>query len=89
MPCTGSLTLAFTLGGPELLIIAGVIVLLFGGAKMSGLMKSLGSGAAQAKKIHDEVRSDIDGVRDTIKGEVDGLLDPRSPEGSAEKDEED
>ena len=42
--------LLFTMGGTEWLIIALVILLLFGGKKIPELMKGLGSGIKEFKK---------------------------------------
>lgn len=39
----------FGLGMPELLIVAGVFVLLFGGAKLPGLMRNLGRSVNEFK----------------------------------------
>ncbi len=45
------LPLAFGLGAPQdILIIAGVVVLLFGGSKIAGFGKSLGDGIKEFKK---------------------------------------
>ena len=38
------------LGGPEIMIIALVVVLLFGGAKLPQLMRGMGSGINEFKK---------------------------------------
>ena len=45
------LPLAFGLGAPQdILIIAGVVILLFGGSKIAGFGKSLGEGIKEFKK---------------------------------------
>jgi sec-independent protein translocase protein TatA len=41
-------------GGPELYVILGVVVLLFGGAKIPQLMRGLGQGVGELKKGLDE-----------------------------------
>jgi sec-independent protein translocase protein TatA len=41
-------------GGNEIWIIAGVVVLLFGGAKIPQLMRGLGQGVGELKKGLDE-----------------------------------
>lgn len=40
----------FGLGGPELLLIAAVLLLFFGGAKLPGLAKGLGQSIKEFKK---------------------------------------
>ncbi len=53
-------TLIFGLGGQEVLLIALVVLLLFGGAKIPELMKGLGKGVKSfkdgMKEIDDEVK---------------------------------
>ncbi|MDQ2687684.1 MAG: twin-arginine translocase TatA/TatE family subunit [Armatimonadota bacterium] len=47
--------LAFGFGNPvEIAIIAGVIILLFGGQKLAGLGKSMGEGIREFKKATQE-----------------------------------
>jgi len=48
--------LAFGLGGPyDILILAGVVVLLFGGSKLAGFGKSAGEAIKEFKKAtHDD-----------------------------------
>jgi len=54
--------LLFGLGGQEILLIALVVLLLFGGAKIPELMKGLGKGVKSFKEgmneIDDEVKKD-------------------------------
>jgi sec-independent protein translocase protein TatA len=50
----------FGLGGQEILIIALVVLLLFGGAKIPELMKGLGKGVKSFKDGMKEVDSDVD-----------------------------
>jgi len=45
-------------GGPELIIIVLVLVLLFGGRKIPELMKGLGQGMKEFKKARNEDNSD-------------------------------
>jgi sec-independent protein translocase protein TatA len=53
---------AFGLGGPyDIAIIAGVVLLLFGGSKLAGFGKSIGSGIKEFKSaIKDEEQSVAD-----------------------------
>lgn len=62
-----SLLIFQNLGAPEIIIIALVILLLFGGKKIPELMKGLGKG----------VRSFKDGMSDVEK-EIDKIDDPAS-----------
>ena len=52
--------LIFGLGGPEILLIALVVLLLFGGAKIPELMRGLGKGVKSfkdgMKDVDDEVK---------------------------------
>ncbi len=54
--------LLWSLGLPEILLIAVVVLLLFGGKKIPELMRGLGKGVSEFKKgvkdIEDEVKSD-------------------------------
>ncbi|MBO4463962.1 MAG: twin-arginine translocase TatA/TatE family subunit [Prevotella sp.] len=50
----------FGLGGQEILLIALVVLLLFGGAKIPELMKGLGKGVKSFKDGMKEVDSDAD-----------------------------
>lgn len=57
-------TLLFALGAPEIVLIALVVLLIFGGKKIPELMKGLGKGVSNFKKglkeVEDEVKLDID-----------------------------
>lgn len=55
--------LLFGLGGQELLLIALIVLLLFGGAKIPELMRGMGKGVKSFKegmKEVDEVKKDIE-----------------------------
>ena len=52
--------LLFTMGGTEWLIIALVILLLFGGKKIPELMKGLGKGISEFKKGKKEIEKDLE-----------------------------
>jgi len=56
--------LLFGVGTPEILLIALVVLLLFGGKKIPELMKGLGKGVNSFKKgLHDideDIKTDID-----------------------------
>ena len=59
----------FGLGLSEVLVIALVILLLFGGKKIPELMKGLGKGVKSFK-------DGVNGIEDDLKGEADDKLDP-------------
>jgi len=56
--------LLFSLGAPEIVLIALVVLLLFGGKKIPELMKGLGKGVSSFKKgmkdMDDEIKKDIE-----------------------------
>ncbi len=58
-----------TLGGQEIIVIALVILLLFGGKKIPELMRGLGKGVSQFKKgmkdIEDEINADPEKIDET------------------------
>ncbi len=59
--------LLFALGAPEIIVIAIVILLLFGGKKIPELMKGIGKGVRGFKT---EIKDPIDETKDEIKNIV-------------------
>lgn len=61
----------FGLGGPELIIVALVVLLMFGGKKLPELMKGLGSGIREFNSakanIQGEIKESMKEVEDTPK----------------------
>ena len=55
-----------TLGGQEIIIIALVILLLFGGKKIPELMHGLGKGVSQFKKGMNDIEKEINAEPDKI-----------------------
>ncbi len=55
------------LGAVELIIIALVILLLFGGKKIPELMRGLGKGVRSFKEGMNEVKQEADKVKDDIE----------------------
>lgn len=55
--------LLFALGAPEIVLIALVVLLIFGGKKIPELMKGLGKGVTSFKKglkdVEDEIKVDL------------------------------
>jgi len=56
---TNQLLFLGSLGGQEIIIIALVILLLFGGKKIPELMRGLGKGVSQFKKGMNEIEQEI------------------------------
>jgi sec-independent protein translocase protein TatA len=52
--------LLFTLGAPEIIIIAVLILLLFGGKKIPELMRGLGKGMKEFKNASKEIEKEKD-----------------------------
>ena len=55
------------LGAGEIIIIALVVLLLFGGKKIPELMKGLGKGVRSFKEGISDVEKEIDGVETDVK----------------------
>ena len=68
-----SLLLFQSFGWPEILIIALVILLLFGGAKIPELMKGLGKGVKSfkegMKEVEEEIKADTPKKEDSAEDE--------------------
>ncbi|MDR0829036.1 MAG: twin-arginine translocase TatA/TatE family subunit [Prevotellaceae bacterium] len=56
-------TLLFNLGGPEIIVVALLVLLLFGGKKIPELMRGLGTGIKNFKE-------GVNGVKDKILDET-------------------
>ncbi len=54
-----TLIILFSLGMPEILLIALVVLLLFGGSKIPELMRGLGKGVSEFKKGVRDVENEI------------------------------
>lgn len=52
------------LGPPELLLIAGVLILLFGASKLPKLARSMGTATGEFKKGREEVEEELQELRD-------------------------
>ena len=56
--------LLFSLGAPEIILIALVVLLIFGGKKIPELMRGLGNGVTSFKKglkdVDEEIKKDIE-----------------------------
>jgi len=51
------------LGPPELLLIAGVLILLFGASKLPKLARSMGTATGEFKKGREEVEEELEEIR--------------------------
>ena len=56
---TNQLLFLGNLGGPEIIVIALIILLLFGGKKIPELMRGLGKGVSQFKKGMKDIEEEI------------------------------
>lgn len=56
---TNQLLFLGNLGGPEIIVIALIILLLFGGKKIPELMRGLGKGVSQFKKGMSDIEQEI------------------------------
>lgn len=52
-------------GGPELLIIVGLAILLFGAQKIPKLARSIGESAGEFKKGQAKVEQELDDIRES------------------------
>jgi sec-independent protein translocase protein TatA len=59
------------LGPPELLLIAGVLILLFGASKLPKLARSMGTATGEFKKGREEVEDELEEMREGDDGSVD------------------
>ena len=64
------------LGPPELLLIAGVLILLFGASKLPKLARSMGSATGEFKKGRQEVEEELEEIQEgTVVSESDTAPD--------------
>jgi len=59
-------------GGPELLVILLVAVLLFGANKIPKLARSTGEAIGEFQKGREEVEQELEEMRDTVSGRDEG-----------------
>ena len=78
-----STLLIFNLGGPELIIIMLVVLLLFGGRKIPELMKGLGKGIREFNSAKANIETEIkDGMKEIEKPKKEAILEKKSNEES-------
>ncbi|WP_306060608.1 Sec-independent protein translocase subunit TatA/TatB [Natronococcus wangiae] len=58
-------------GGPELLIIVGIAILLFGAQKIPKLARSIGESAGEFKKGRTKVERELEDIKRESAGDVD------------------
>lgn len=65
----GGIMALFNLGAPEVLVIAFVVLLLFGGKKIPELMRGLGKGVRNFKEGMNDVTDEMNKIDEDIKKE--------------------
>lgn len=60
------------LGPPELLLIAGVLILLFGASKLPKLARSMGTATGEFKKGREEVDAELEEMRQSGRSDETG-----------------
>ncbi|KAB1443272.1 Sec-independent protein translocase protein TatB [Pseudodesulfovibrio senegalensis] len=83
----------FGIGGPELLIIVVVALIVIGPAKLPQMMRSLGKGMAEFKRMSNDVKSTLDqevqqAEADLRKKEAEKSLSEKKSKETAEPQEE-
>ena len=71
------------LGPPELLLIAGVLILLFGASKLPKLARSMGSATGEFKKGRQEVEEELQEIKegsDAPEADDEPAIDPETTE---------
>ncbi len=59
------------IGGPEIIVILLIVLVLFGGKKIPELMKGLGKGVKEYKKAMNGVEEEVNNVSSTINAQPD------------------
>lgn len=74
-----STLLIFNLGGPEIILIVLVVLLLFGGRKIPELMKGLGKGIKEFNSAKANIESEIkDNIREIEEPKKEVILERKS-----------
>jgi sec-independent protein translocase protein TatA len=69
-------------GGPELLLIVGVLVLLFGASKLPKLARSMGSATGEFKKGRQEVEQELEDIQESPSDEDEEVATEAEADGS-------
>ena len=64
---TVNLTLLFSLGGPEIILVVLVVLLLFGAKKIPELARGMGKGIREFKEASKEIQQEIQTEADELK----------------------
>jgi sec-independent protein translocase protein TatA len=76
-----STLLIFNLGGPEIILIVLVVLLLFGGRKIPELMKGLGKGIKEFNSAKANIESEIkENIREIEEPKKEAILERKSNE---------
>lgn len=74
-----STLLIFNLGGPEIILIVLVVLLLFGGRKIPELMKGLGKGIKEFNSAKANIESEIkENIREIEEPKKEAILEKKS-----------
>lgn len=74
-----STLLIFNLGGPEIILIVLVVLLLFGGRKIPELMRGLGKGIKEFNSAKANIESEIkDNIREIEEPKKEVILEKKS-----------
>lgn len=74
-------------GGPELLVILFIVLLLFGAKKLPELSRSLGKSLGEFKKGKEDLEREIREVEDDLKKSTEIKEEPSTPREPAPSDE--
>ncbi|WP_207421975.1 twin-arginine translocase TatA/TatE family subunit [Desertivirga brevis] len=84
-----SVLLFLNIGTPELILILGVVLLLFGGKKMPELARGLGKGIREFKDASEgvkrEIHRNINAVNDDLNVDMDNNVNKSKPADEANK----
>lgn len=61
------MTLLGVIGGPEIIVILVLVLVLFGGRKIPELMKGLGKGVKEYKKAMNGIEDEVKGVEEPLQ----------------------
>lgn len=78
-------TLAFNLGGPEMMLIFLVVLLLFGAKKLPQLARGIGKSTGEFKRARDEFEREI---KNAEVGAIDSVETTKNQKSSSEDSED-